>query len=96
MTIPTRSGAALAFLLLVATSVPCLADAGRIGPGFACPRPVPADGLSQMICDDPDMSREEMVFEQAYYALRQTNGRAGWKALKVEAVALNAAPSARA
>ncbi len=32
-----------------------------------------------------------MVFEQAYYALRQADGRAGWKALKVEAVALNAA-----
>ncbi len=48
-----------------------------------------------MICDDPDMSREEMVFEQAYYALRQSGGRAGWKALKVQAVALNTALRAR-
>ncbi len=91
MTIPTRSVAALAFLLLVSMSLPCLADTGRIGPSFACPRPAPADGLSQMICDDRDMSREELVFEQAYYALRQADGRAGWKALKVEAVALNTA-----
>ena len=44
-----------------------------------------------MICDNPDMSREEMVFEQAYYALRQAKGRPGWKALKVEAVAFNTA-----
>ena len=89
--LPTRLVAASVFLLLALTTVPCRADTGRIGPSFACPRPAPIDGLSQMICDNPDMSREEMIFEQAYYALRQANGRPGWKALKVEAIALNTA-----
>ena len=89
MTIATRPIAALTFLLLVSTSSPCVADTDHIGPSFVCPRPAPADGLSQTICDDPSMSREEMVFEQAYYALRQADGRAGWKALKVEAITLN-------
>ncbi len=57
MTTATQPVAALAFLLLVSTSVRCLANTGRIGPSFACPRPAPADGLSQIIWDDPDMSR---------------------------------------
>ena len=91
MTIPKLPIAASVFLLLALTAVPCRADTGRIGPSFACPRPAPVDGLSQMICDNPDMSREEMVFEQAYYALRQANGRPDWKALKVEAIAFNTA-----
>ena len=89
--LPIRLVAASVFLLLALTTVPCRADTGRIGPSFACPRPAPIDGLSQMICDNPDMSREEMIFEQAYYALRQANGRPGWKALKVEAIAFNTA-----
>ncbi len=91
MMIPVRSVAASVLLLSVSAAVPCLADTSRVGPSFACPRPAPADGLTQMICDNPDMSREEVVFEQAYYALRQADGRAGWKALKVEAIAFNTA-----
>lgn len=43
----------LPFLLAPASG---LADTGQVGPSFACPLPAPVDGLSQMICDNPDMS----------------------------------------
>lgn len=76
-------------LALVLSSGAALAQGARIGPSFACPRPAPADGLAQMICDNPDMSREEVVFEQSYYALRQLYGKDGWKALKVQALNFN-------
>ena len=81
--------ASLLLLLLLAPKIVLAADSYHIGPSFACPRPAPADGLSQLICDNADMSREELVFEQAYYALRHLYGKSGWKALKVQAVAFN-------
>lgn len=62
-------------LLLLLVPASALADTSRIGPSFACPRSAPAAGLSQLICDDLGMSREKVVFEQAYYALRHLNGR---------------------
>ncbi len=76
-------------LFLLSAPATALADTGKIGPSFACPRPAPADGLSQMICNNSDMSREEVVFEQAYYALRYFHGRGDWKALKAQAVTFN-------
>lgn len=78
-------------LLLLLVPASASAGSGRIGPSFACPRPAPADGLSQLICDDLGMSREEVVFEQAYYTLRHLNGKSGWKALKIQAVTFNTA-----
>lgn len=75
----------LAILFLSLIPVSCLAGTGRIAPSFSCPRPAPVDGLAQMICDDPGMSREEAVFTQAYYALRHATRRAGWKALTIQA-----------
>ena len=43
-----------------------------------------------MICDNADASREELSFEQPYYALRFLSGTAGWKQLKVQAIAMDA------
>ncbi len=63
-----------------------VAQPARVGPSFACPRPAPADGLAQAICNNLDMSREELSFEQPYYALRYLYGKPGWKALKTQAV----------
>jgi Resolvase, N terminal domain len=37
-------------------------------------------------CGSPDLSRIDLTFVQAYYALRQQVGEAGQQALKVEAV----------
>lgn len=71
------------FLLLMPTAG--VAESVRIGPSFACPRPVPADRLSQLICANPDMSREELTLAQSYQALRHLRGPGGWKALRAQA-----------
>ena len=67
--------------LLVASAAPAWA----IGPSFDCNsvRTPPA----QIICSSPDLSRTDLEFVQAYYALRQQVGPAGWQALKMEAIA---------
>ena len=65
------------------------AYAQRIGPSFECPRPAPADGVAQMICDHADASREELRFEQPYYALRWLLGKSAWKDIKLQAIAIN-------
>ncbi len=80
--------ASLASLLLVPGIG--LADPDRIGPGFPCPPPASADALSRLICADPAMAREELVFEQAYYTRRHLEGRGAWRALKLRAIALDA------
>lgn len=56
----------------------------RIGPNFDCTA-VHSPG-AQVICSSPDLSRIDLIFVQAYYALRQQVGDGGWQALKVEAV----------
>lgn len=80
------------FLLLMPTpgiAEPIAADSGRIGPSFACPRPAPADRLSQLICANPGMSREELIFAQAYQAVRHLYGPGGWKTLRAQAAAFD-------
>lgn len=55
-----------------------------VGPSFDCAAVrTPA---AQLICSSPDMSRLDLMFVQAYYAMRQQVGEAGWQTLKVEAV----------
>lgn len=84
---------AILFLLLSlipAAAIVAVANTGRIAPGFSCPRPAPVDALSQLICDNTEMSREQATLEQTYYALRWATGRPGWKALKMEAAMFDA------
>ncbi|NPD68008.1 hypothetical protein HN018_11600 [Lichenicola cladoniae] len=71
------------FLLLMPAAG--IAESVRIGPSFVCPRPAPADRLSQLICDDTGMSREELMLAQSYQALRHLYGPGGWKALRAQA-----------
>jgi peptidoglycan hydrolase-like protein with peptidoglycan-binding domain len=42
--------------------------------------------VAQLICSSHDLSRIDLMFAQAYYALRQQVGPAGWQSLKAEAV----------
>ena len=66
---------------LIALGIP---RAWAIGPSFDCNavhRP-----MTQLICARPDLSRTDLRFVQAYYALRQKVGEAGWQALKQEVV----------
>lgn len=55
-----------------------------IGPSFDCTA-THSPG-AQVICSSPGLSRTDLIFVQAYYALRQEVGESGWQALKVEAV----------
>lgn len=65
------------FLLLMPTAG--VAESVRVGPSFACPRPVAADRLSKMLCNNADLSREESALTQSYQALRHLHGPGGWK-----------------
>jgi predicted aspartyl protease len=67
----------------VATPTPA-SSSTRVGPSFDCSA-VRTPG-AQLICSSPDMSRLDLMFVQAYYAMRQQVGEAGWQTLKVEAV----------
>jgi peptidoglycan hydrolase-like protein with peptidoglycan-binding domain/uncharacterized protein YecT (DUF1311 family) len=69
---------AMAAVLLTAT-----VGSGRaIGPSFDCASE--QTPLTQFICASPDLSRADLESAQAYYALRQQVGPAGWQALKQE------------
>ncbi len=69
---------AMAAVLLTATG-----GSGRtIGPSFDCNTEQTPE--AQFICASPDLSRADLEFGQAYYALRQQVGPAGWQALKRE------------
>jgi TPR repeat protein len=67
--------------VLVTASV---GNAWAIGPSFDCSKA--SAPLPQYICASPDLSRTDLEFAQAYYALRQQVGPAGSQALKLEAV----------
>jgi restriction system protein len=58
------------------------AQAKAIGPSFDCSKAATTE--QHIICADPDLSRSEMEFIQAYYALRQEVGPTGWETLKSE------------
>jgi hypothetical protein len=59
-------------------------SSARVGPSFDCGA-VHTPG-AQLICSDDNLSRTDLIFVQAYYAMRQQVGPAGWQALKAEAV----------
>ena len=76
-----RAGRArIAYLNLygVAASVPSSSTissaAGRIGPGFDCAKATAP--LAQLICSDPSLSKTDLQFNQAYYALHYALDRA--------------------
>ena len=59
----------------------------RVGPSFNCP--TPRDSLGQLICNDADLSRMDLIYVQAYEAVRQQVGQEGQKALRAEAVSFD-------
>ncbi len=59
--------------------------AWALGPSFDCSKA--ATPGQQLICASPELSRTELEYSQAYYALRQQLGETGWQALKTEAIA---------
>lgn len=73
-----------ATMAVIALATTARADQPRIGPSFDCAE-VHSPG-SQLICGSPDLARTDLRFVQAYYALRQKVGEAGWQTLKTEAV----------
>lgn len=56
----------------------------RIGPSFDCS--AVHTPTAQLICSSRDLSRIDLEFVQAYYALRQQVGETGWQGLKAEAL----------
>ncbi|MGD0106172.1 MAG: superinfection immunity protein [Rhodopila sp.] len=59
--------------------------AWAVGPSFDCSKAnTPGQ---QLICADADLSREDLAYAQAYYALRQQTGEAGWRPLKLLTIA---------
>jgi hypothetical protein len=77
------SAAALAASLAGAPTGAAQGDAtARIGPSFDCA--AVHTPTTQLICGSAEMSRADLEFVQAYYALRQQVGAAGWPALRDE------------
>lgn len=60
------------------------APPSKIGPSFACP--TLNDVLGQLLCTYPALSRLDLLYVQAYQAMRQQIGQAGQQALQVRAV----------
>ena len=58
------------------------AAAEQIGPSFDCH--AAQQPLAQMLCSDPDLSRTDLRFAQAYFALLRQVGEAGKRELKRE------------
>ncbi len=71
--------------ITVATFALILAHAAHAtGPSFDCA--AAHAPVAQVICADPATSQTDLEYAQAYYALRQQVGQAGWKALLNEAI----------
>jgi hypothetical protein len=58
------------------------ANAEQIGPSFDCH--AVQQPLAQMLCSDPDLSRTDLRFGQAYFALLKQVGEPGKRELKAE------------
>jgi uncharacterized protein/predicted aspartyl protease len=65
----------------IAGTVPA---SGQIGPGFDCA--VAVAPLARLICSDPQLSKTDLRFNQAYEALRQTLDTNGRRQLALEDV----------
>jgi len=72
----------------VAASIPSSSTAagapGRIGPGFDCAKATAP--LAQLICSDPGLSKTDLQFNQAYYALHYALDPADRRRLEAEDV----------
>jgi hypothetical protein len=55
-----------------------------IGPSFDCSQA--QKPAQQVICASPELSREDLSYAQAYYAMRQQLGQTAWQSLKLEAI----------
>lgn len=62
------------------------AQAQTYKPDFNCSADHSKDSIATMLCQNSDAAKAELQFDQSYYALRQTVGKEGWKALKQEAI----------
>lgn len=60
-------------------------DRPRFDPSFPCPSP--RDPLAQLICSSPELSEADLLYMQAYYALRGQTAPAGLNDLRDEAIA---------
>ena len=79
-TIPILWLTIIALMLYIARAEVALA----VGPSFDCNQfHTPT---ATLICSSPDLSRIDLEFVQAYYALRQEVGEAGWPVLRQEDV----------
>ena len=78
----------VAALGLLTVMIGPAATQDRIGPSFQCP--TPNDALGQLVCEHPNLSRLDLIYVQAYQALRQQIGLMGERALRSEAAAFNA------
>jgi TPR repeat protein len=72
------------------TVQPALGAVRATGPSFDCSK-IGRDALSTIICSSPELSVQNLLLGQAYYALRHQVGAFGHDALKAEAKATNTA-----
>jgi TPR repeat protein len=71
-----------------AAGPPTLGDAHATGPSFDCSK-IGQDALSAIICSSPELSAQNLLLGQTYYALRHQVGPIGQDDLKAEAKATN-------
>ncbi len=74
-------------MMAALSSLPMAADAQEYKPDFNCSVDHSKDSIATMLCQNSEAAKHELIFDQTYYALRQIVGKAGWKALKQEAIA---------
>ncbi|MGE4522024.1 MAG: restriction endonuclease [Acetobacter sp.] len=80
------------FLVIMAgLSLSPAAFAQEYKPDFNCSLDHSKDSIATMLCENSEAAKHELIFDQTYYALRQIVGKDGWKALKQEVVADDAA-----
>lgn len=63
------------------------AQARSYHPDFDCSASHTDNPVAVLLCSDSEAAKHELMFDQAYYALRQKVGKSGWKALKRQALA---------
>ncbi|MFT8444570.1 superinfection immunity protein [Acetobacter orientalis] len=63
-----------------------LEGAGHYKPDFSCEPPPENNGVAQMLCQNSDAAKQELRFDQVYYALRYLVGQDGWKDLKQQVI----------
>ncbi|MFT8419578.1 MAG: restriction endonuclease [Acetobacter sp.] len=71
------------------TSAPFTTDGYR--PDFSCSADHSKDSIATMLCENSEAASHELIFDQTYYALRQIVGKEGWKALRQDVIADEAA-----